>query len=58
MELGLGDAESSNERNPVHAYSAPNEYDVELRVTDTGELSGSDSERVTVAVEDGGDVDG
>jgi len=54
----FGDAESSNERNPVHAYSAPDEYDVELRVTDTGELSGSDSERVTVAVEDGGDVDG
>jgi PKD repeat protein len=54
----FGDGGSSTERNPVHAYSTPDEYDVELRVTDTGELSGSDSERVTVALEDGGDVDG
>jgi PKD repeat protein len=54
----FGDGESSTERNPVHAYSAPDEYDVELRVTDDGGLSGTDSERVTAAVEDGAGVEG
>ena len=54
----FGDGASSTERNPVHAYSAPDEYDVELRVTDDGGLSGTDSERVTAAVEDGGDLEG
>jgi PKD repeat protein len=54
----FGDGASSTERNPVHAYSTPDEYDVELRVTDDGGLSGTDSERVTAAVEDGGDVEG
>jgi PKD repeat protein len=54
----FGDGESSNERNPVHAYSAPDQYDVELKVTDNGGLSGTDSERVTVAVEGGEDGGG
>jgi PKD repeat protein len=54
----FGDGASSTERNPVHAYSTPDRYDVELRVTDEGELTDTDSEEVTVAVEDGGEGEG
>jgi PKD repeat protein len=54
----FGDGGSSTERNPVHAYSTPDEYDVELRVTDIGGLSGTDFERATAAVEARGDLDG
>jgi PKD repeat protein len=49
----FGDGGSSSERNPIHAYSAPDQYDVELRVVDNRGLSSTDSEAVTVAVEDG-----
>ena len=54
----FGDGASSTERNPVHSYAEPNEYDVQLRVTDSGGLSGADLERLTVAVEDGGGAEG
>jgi PKD repeat protein len=54
----VGDGESSTGRNPVHAYSSPDDHDVELRVTDNGGLSATDSEEVTVAVEGGGDGEG
>ena len=50
--------ERAQERNPVHSYAEPNEYDVQLRVTDSGGLSGADLERLTVAVEDGGGAEG
>jgi PKD repeat protein len=54
----FGDGETSTDRNPVHAYSAPDEYDVELRVTDDGGLSDTVSQQVTVAVEGGGEGEG
>jgi PKD repeat protein len=54
----FGDGESSTEPNPVHAYSAPDEYDVELRVTDDDGLSDTISQQVTVAVEGGGEGEG
>jgi PKD repeat protein len=44
----FGDGTNSTERNPVHTYDAPGTYTVELRVTDSGGLSSTSSQEITL----------
>jgi PKD repeat protein len=42
------------DRNPTHAYAAPDAYEVRLTVTDNGELSDESEARTATATEDSG----
>ena len=54
----FGDGNSSAERNPTHAYTAPAEYQVRLTVTDDGVLSDEAGPRTVSVAESAGDEEG